>query len=272
MSIAALSLLAACEISTGAGEDGFGYEPKGFTVTFNSNGGSPVSPITGVKLYSTISEPDNPIKGYVFEGWYLSDDPSSPKWNFAVDVVISNITLYAHWGGYGSTLLNIGDTGPGGGIIFYKNATAEDMTGYGDFHYLEVAPGGWSGSSGDPLLAWASSEGLAANSIGTETGFGKGRNNTTLILVTDANAPAALACRAYRGPNNKDDWFLPSKNELNQLYINKNYVGLNDSTKTYWSSSEYSTIGFAQDQYFGDGTSAFYGKIGTSSVRPIRAF
>ena len=67
-----------------------------FTVTFNSNGGSTVSPIT-VASGSTISEPTAPTQtGYIFDGWYKESGLIN-VWNFAIDTVTGNVTLYAKW-------------------------------------------------------------------------------------------------------------------------------------------------------------------------------
>jgi len=68
-----------------------------YTVTFNSNGGTAVNPITNVTHGSTISSPADPTKnGYSFGGWYR-DTGLVYQWNFAADTVTANITLYAKW-------------------------------------------------------------------------------------------------------------------------------------------------------------------------------
>ncbi|MDF2679401.1 MAG: hypothetical protein K0R47_591 [Brevibacillus sp.] len=68
----------------------------GFTVHFDSNGGSAVSPVI-VKNGSKIAEPAAPTKeGYVFGGWFKDSDWHIP-WNFETDAVTSNVTLYAKW-------------------------------------------------------------------------------------------------------------------------------------------------------------------------------
>jgi len=43
-----------------------------------------------------------------------------------------------------------------------------------------------------------------------------------VIWETDPDAPAAKACKNYGG-NGKNDWFLPSLDELKQVYINRAY-------------------------------------------------
>lgn len=68
-----------------------------YTVTFNSQGGSPVAPYTDVASGSTISAPTNPTKtGYDFGGWYKEDGCITP-WDFDNDVVYVDTTLYAKW-------------------------------------------------------------------------------------------------------------------------------------------------------------------------------
>lgn len=67
------------------------------TVTFNSNGGSQVSPYTGVEYGSTITEPSTPEKlENTFDGWY-KDAEFENAWDFENDTVTDNITLYAKW-------------------------------------------------------------------------------------------------------------------------------------------------------------------------------
>ena len=66
-----------------------------FTVSFNSNGGTAVAPIT--TEYGTIAAPTPPTKdGSTFEGWFL-DAGLVYEWDFDSDIVQSNITLHAKW-------------------------------------------------------------------------------------------------------------------------------------------------------------------------------
>lgn len=67
------------------------------TVTFEENGGSAVTDITGLAYNSTITAPANPTKtGYTFDGWY-KEAACTNQWNFSSDKVTENITLYAKW-------------------------------------------------------------------------------------------------------------------------------------------------------------------------------
>jgi hypothetical protein len=158
-----------------------------------------------------------------------------------------------------------GNPGPGGGKIFYYSKEGFPMTDTGEiYHYLESAPDDMHG------LGWASSRYTNTNINGMETGIGTGRKNTAIILDVDTAAPAAKACKDYSG-GGKTDWFLPSKDELNMLYISKNHVG-GFGNGYYWSSSQYGNIG-AWCQSFRDGFQGIYsGKGNTLSVRAVRAF
>jgi hypothetical protein len=69
-----------------------------------------------------------------------------------------------------------------------------------------------------------------------------------------------------------DDWFLPSKDELDLMYRNLKQKGLGGfSNDWYWSSSLDDT-GYSWGQYFGDGSQNDYRKIYTVSVHCVRAF
>ena len=154
----------------------------------------------------------------------------------------------------------------GSGIVFYYSATGFTMADTGEVcHYLEAAP--YDAARG---ITWASSGNYDTDIAGTGTAIGTGRKNTALILATDANAPAAKACREYRG-GGKSDWFLPSKDELNLLYENRATVG-NMKDYWYWSSSQGGNgVNHAWGQYFANGDQSDDGKY-ASFVRAIRAF
>lgn len=68
----------------------------GFTITFDSNGGTDVAPQD--QMYGELLEvPEDPTReGYEFEGWYI-DSACQDLWNEAEDIIESDITLYAGW-------------------------------------------------------------------------------------------------------------------------------------------------------------------------------
>jgi len=68
-----------------------------YYISFDSNGGSAVSPINNAEEGSIIIEPAFMSKeGFFLEGWYKEHELSS-KWNFNKDIVTTNIILYAKW-------------------------------------------------------------------------------------------------------------------------------------------------------------------------------
>ena len=68
-----------------------------------------------------------------------------------------------------------------------------------------------------------------------------------------------------------EGWRLPTKDELNLLYQNKDKIGGFNVKATYWSSTEYSSS-FAWRQDFNDGRQASYYKNFKCNVRAVRAF
>jgi hypothetical protein len=170
----------------------------------------------------------------------------------------------------GTRNTEIGDTGPGGGIIFYISDTDFTVEGYtgatGSFdsytaHYLEAAPADMPTG-----LAWLLK---SFGPTGTGTAIGTGRENTALILATDALAPAAKACAEYANSSGKTDWFLPSKAELNELYKNRSSVGM--TAELYWSSSAGNSSN-PWDQSFSSGAQLYGNMSSRYSVRAVRAF
>ena len=68
----------------------------GFTITFDSRGGTDVTPIS--QMYGELlEEPESPTReGYVFQGWY-TDSSCYELWDVSNDKIQSDMTLYAGW-------------------------------------------------------------------------------------------------------------------------------------------------------------------------------
>lgn len=174
----------------------------------------------------------------------------------------------------------------GGGKIFYVTSEGFTVQGYGNTgdpdyfvaytaHYLEAAP-----YTTENTAQWGTYGSFVGSSIDY---LGYGRKNTQMIVnflknmtVPEIKRAAQLCDSLIEG--GKDDWFLPSSDELNYMYENlRKTVDLdNFGGKVYWSSSEYNSS-WVWFQYFGDGRRTgyaphFYDKDNTYSVRAIRAF
>lgn len=70
----------------------------GYRIAFETDGGSEIA-VQEHKHGDLVSEPETPLKpGYVLKGWVTSDDPTLARdWNFALDRVSGDQTLYAVW-------------------------------------------------------------------------------------------------------------------------------------------------------------------------------
>ncbi|MDR2467529.1 MAG: DUF1566 domain-containing protein [Spirochaetaceae bacterium] len=203
----------------------------------------------------------------------------------------------------------IGDTGPGGGLVFYIKPTSS-----GGWRYMEAAP-----ADIDVELPWGTyAEDLWKPNIPeTQAEVGQGKKNTALLTGTPQDAAqvredeldnitsensmqegamqpepgnkdstqaaqnetleknqqtAAAACAEYQ-VNGLDGWFLPSKDELDLLYQNIAQRGLgNFKGISYWSSTQ-SSESTAWYQRMEDGRLYYNGrKTMLLHVRPVRAF
>lgn len=187
----------------------------------------------------------------------------------------------------------VGDTGPGGGIVFYVKAAGGTFTSTGSdcgtaCKYLEAAPTSWATSTvnscatpgtstSDPKCSWATLSTPINNQVTAVSGadgliIGTGYQNSVDIVAQSGNVvatSAALLARAYAG-GSKSDWYLPSKNELDELRLQQATVGL-ASSSYFWSSSESSASG-AWSQNFGGFQSGEDKSFNFRSVRAVRAF
>ena len=73
--------------------------------------------------------------------------------------------------------------------------------------------------------------------------------------------------------NGYGDWFLPNKEQLNKLYLNKSAVGgfEEDNNPVYWSSTEESED-IVWVQFFDGGSQGKINKTFFFQVRAVRAF
>lgn len=174
----------------------------------------------------------------------------------------------------------VGDQGPAGGIIFYASTNGFNCgpTGTSFCYYLEAAPvtGVNAWTDYPHVYVWSQD---TVHQIGTRSELGTGFSNTLAMNSAQANESgyAATVVRAYRGPNNYSDWFLPSLDELHLLYLAGDAVSPGDCG--YWSSSEgspsTSTAYFTflkSGCYSPRGYTGMNYKVAVGPVRPIRAF
>ena len=142
--------------------------------------------------------------------------------------------VHRSWGcADGKRPCSVGDTGPGGGIVFYANAAGFNCgpTWSATCKNLEVAPAGWGGATDPtaPMYAvrtidvsdmWAGSGMVNDYEHKNGTYLGRGYQNTLrLIAHDDGNtANAAGGARAYTG-GGLNDWYLPSWPEMHTMCL-----------------------------------------------------
>lgn len=155
-----------------------------------------------------------------------------------------------------------------GGIVAYIFVSGDPGYVEGETHGLIAA--NVDQSTG---IMWAIREYQSTLLTGTLTTLGSGSANTDKIIAQNGagSTYAAGLARAYNG-GNYTDWYLPSKDELNKLYLNRVAVG-GFATDYYWSSSEYTEVSFrAYILVFDSGGEGYASKSGTYYVRAVRSF
>ena len=158
-----------------------------------------------------------------------------------------------------------------GGIVFYVADVATDLDGDGDLDTGLVCAI-QDQSSG---IRWYN--GSYVTTGATATAVGTGAANTTTIVTaqgtTETSYAAGLA-KAYAA-GGYTDWFLPSKDELNKMYLKKEILeavsGFTAFSDVYWSSTENGNYS-AWEQNFDNGNQRNYNKTHTLTVRAVRAF
>ena len=191
--------------------------------------------------------------------------PATSKTQGEIDLMVRTTTknLQCSNGGV-NTLCKVGDIGPGGGIVFYDAGKTESWG-----RYLEIAPQSCEGErlpwrpagNKKTVYTWSAARSAAKMRIEAKR-LGMGKINTgviTLALGTDTKPYAAkFASDSVCG--GKDDWFLPSKDELDIAFnrLAQNRVAGNDTPVGgfnkgyYWTSTDYNNS-TAWTQYFMDG-------------------
>ena len=111
---------------------------------------------------------------------------------------------------------------------------------------------------------------------GTLTGasginLGTGQQNTTAIVAACSSSGIAARVCDDLILNGYADWYLPSKNELNKIYLNNAVLGT-FVTIAYWSSSEYSGLYVWVQNLTGNGQQVLTNKDGGGYIRAVRSF
>ena len=159
----------------------------------------------------------------------------------------------------------VGNTGPGGGIVFFVDATGQHGLESSLLTH-EPAPMPWNAGTNSQTFA-------------TGDGAGAGEMNTALIIskqAGDPNSSAAGYTASLKIPHPTGllaygDWYLPSIDELFVMMLSKGLLQLVDGF--YWSSQEHGTAPITHAHAFNEGfTVGNLSKFTALRVRAIRKF
>ena len=267
LAIAVLTGLTGCpddSIFTALLDDN-GTAPETYTVNYDANNatsGTAPSDQTkdhGVDLALSTNSGNLERTGDSFVGWNTAADGSGIDYaEGATYTDDADVTLYAKW----TPNYEVGDTGPAAGIVFYDKGEYTD-----DWRYLEAAP---------ESTEWVAEWGDYGTLIGgdaqlTDIGDGQAATDAVVAHMQDKSitGTAAQLC-AGLSHSEYSDWFLPSRDELNQMYLQRGAIG-GFASAYYWSSSEVNVEG-ARGQHFDHGGLPDFYKYLEYRVRGARAF
>ena len=185
---------------------------------------------------------------------------------------------------------DIGDTGPGGGKIFYylaagfncgPNFNATGSPTGGQCRWLEVAPKNWWGGSADTTTSWANSTESISGISGTSIGIG--RSNTQRIILSGIFTRTAAQLSTTYAPTVDglliNDWYLGAELEMSALVSSPIADSLDVVVgSNHWTSTQVGDVNtfarFVRYQLAHPRivASGLLKTDSTPTVRPIRAF
>jgi hypothetical protein len=226
---------------------------------------------TNAQTYCFQSEDD--VMTYVIGKTFESKDGQvSIKFNSSEAILkagANNLTYmydeFNYLGGGHKGLVNLTELGGSGGLRLYVSCKEKMMTDNKGTLLYEKGTIGNSSSSNSTVK-----KGAIGNSSSSNSTVKIGNLEVMTKNLGEMNWDDAMKACATLG----DGWRLPTKEEFNILYQNKDKIGgFNDTpyNNDYWSSTE-GGYGYASYFAFGSGSASSSGKSRTLYVRAVRAF
>jgi len=234
-----------------------------------------ISGLSAICEVSTVGVCWNTSPNPTLTNFALQTQYVALSFNIFINSLIGNTTYYAR----AYVTNENGQTYYGNQVSFTTGSLCIGQSYQGGIvaYILQAGDPGYDANVPHGLIAAASDQGTAQwGCYGTVipgadgTAIGTGAQNTIDIMngCSEVGRAARLCGDLVLG--GYSDWYLPSKDELNKLYINRLAVG-GFASNGYWSSTE---IGVNGAWYFNfTGGFANYGnKLSTYYVRAARAF
>jgi len=161
----------------------------------------------------------------------------------------------------------------GGGVVFKLFHAGQIGYVEGETHGLIAAV------QDDSSIRFYNGSDAVSGATGTDIGTGSANTDAIIAVAVDAETSYAAGLARANTGGGYTDWFLPSKAELNKMWLERETInttasangGSNFSNNWYWSSTE-SGSSYAWIHHLSDGGTQVLDKSYSVWVRAVRAF